>query len=136
MQCAPIPVAKDDSACIEWTDYVVCGRAWAEHNNLKKHLAHLAVRDGHILAQSPPDELLSQPNGRAEAGTVCYEPARRPSGASDKSSFRPLLSRTSGHVSRHGALRPRRAALGRTSPRALEPSRIIVLNKQQSPLSK
>lgn len=45
---APTPVGEDNSACIEWTNYVIGGRERAKHIDLRKHFAHQAVQDGEI----------------------------------------------------------------------------------------
>ena len=41
---------EDNSACIEWTNYIIggLGRERSKHTDLRKHLAPQAVQDGEI----------------------------------------------------------------------------------------
>ena len=45
---APTPVGEDNSACIEWTNYIIGGHDLAKPIDLRKHFAHQAVQDGEI----------------------------------------------------------------------------------------
>ena len=56
---APTPVGEDNSACIEWTNYIIGGRERAKHIDLRKHFAHQAVQDGeiHLYKVASADQL-------------------------------------------------------------------------------
>ena len=47
---APTPVGEDNSACIEWANYIIGGRERAKHIDLRKHFAHQAVQDGEMYS--------------------------------------------------------------------------------------
>jgi hypothetical protein len=95
----PTPVGEDNTACIEWANYVIGGRERAKHIDLRKHFAHAAVQNGEIVLYKVAscDQLadiltkaLSQPlmercisgilhnsesrSGRQEAVNLCWIP--------------------------------------------------------------
>jgi len=95
----PTPVGEDNTACIEWANYVIGGRERAKHIDLRKHFAHAAVQNGEIVLYKVAscDQLadiltkaLSQPlmercisgilhnsdsrSGRLEAVNLCWIP--------------------------------------------------------------
>ncbi len=42
-------VFEDNAACIEWSNHVIGGREHAKQIDIRKHFAHEAVQNGHIL---------------------------------------------------------------------------------------
>ena len=48
-QDSPTPVFEDNTACIEWGNNIIGGRERAKHIDIRKHFAHEAIRNGHML---------------------------------------------------------------------------------------
>ncbi len=42
------PVYEDNNACIEWSSNIIGGRERAKHIDIRKHIAHEAVQNGHL----------------------------------------------------------------------------------------
>jgi hypothetical protein len=42
------PVYEDNTACIEWSNNIICGRERAKHIDIRKHFAHEAIQLGYL----------------------------------------------------------------------------------------
>ena len=45
----PTPVFEDNTACIEWSNNIIGSRERAKHIDIRKHFAHEAIRNGHMI---------------------------------------------------------------------------------------
>jgi len=48
-QDAPTTVYEDNTACIEWGNNIIGGRERAKHIDIRKHFAHEAIKNGHLI---------------------------------------------------------------------------------------
>ena len=48
-QTGPTPVFEDNTACIEWGNNIIGGRERAKHIDIRKHFAHEAISNGHMI---------------------------------------------------------------------------------------
>ena len=48
-QDAPTTVYGDNTACIEWGNNIIGGRERAKHIDIRKHFAHEAIKNGHMV---------------------------------------------------------------------------------------
>ena len=50
-QDGPTPVFEDNTACIEWGNNIIGGHERAKHIDIRKHFAHEAIQNGHMILQ-------------------------------------------------------------------------------------
>ena len=50
-------VYEDNTACIEWGNNVIGGRERAKHIDIRKHFAHEAIKNGHLILKKVPTML-------------------------------------------------------------------------------
>jgi hypothetical protein len=82
-------VFEDSTACIKWSNHVLCGRERAKHIDIRKHFAHEAVQNGHIwlyqsttrsrrntswLTSSPSSSSWAHSNGASTASSGKIRP--------------------------------------------------------------
>jgi hypothetical protein len=51
------PYYKDNTACMELGNNVIGGRERAKHIDIRKHFAHEAIRNGHLILKKVPTML-------------------------------------------------------------------------------
>ena len=56
-QDGPTPVYKDNTTCIEWGNNVIGGRERAKQIDVRKHFAHEAIKNGHLILKKVPTML-------------------------------------------------------------------------------
>ena len=56
-QGGPTHVYEDNTACIEWGNNVIGGRERAKHIDIRKHFAHEAIKNGHLILKKIPTTL-------------------------------------------------------------------------------
>ena len=56
-QDGPTHVFEDNTACIEWGNNVIGGRERAKHIDIRKHFAHEAIKNGHLILKKVPTTL-------------------------------------------------------------------------------
>ena len=56
-QDGPTPVYKDNTACIGWGNNVIGGRERAKQIDIRKHFAHEAIKNGHLILKKDPTML-------------------------------------------------------------------------------
>ncbi len=54
------PGYEDNTACIEWGNYIIGGRERAKHIDIRKHFAHEDIQNPHMrLIRVPTDEQMA-----------------------------------------------------------------------------
>ena len=51
------PTHEDNTACIEWGNNVIGGRERAKHIDIRKHFAHKAIKNCHLILKKVPTTL-------------------------------------------------------------------------------
>jgi hypothetical protein len=56
-QDSPTHAHEDNTACIEWGNNVIGGCERAKHIDIRKHFAHEAIKNGHLILKKVPTTL-------------------------------------------------------------------------------